>query len=425
MKIKLSVVCFLSLLCITAGAYSQWVTVSIGTTKHLNSVQSPNIGYVYAVGDSGYIRVSTSGGSVYVDRSYNVSSKLNSVEGFNSNHVYVCGDQGVIIKSSNAGLNWVNVAPGTSTLNYLDLDFLNITSGIVVGQQRRFAYTVNGGTNWISGQMNTPGSLNLNSTCVQMPDSATFFVASSDTLISGMYYSYIFRSTNSGTTFTSNYTHVASTRVGFIDLQFINRNTGYAAATNGSLLKTTNGGNNWIQLGTVFTNFARTFHFANDLTGYAVGDNNIYKKTTNGGVNWYLQNTAANITMNDNFFVSVNEGYVVGSGGFIMKTGTGGGSFVGLEQTGNEIPNDFSLSQNYPNPFNPSTNISFDIPVASNVRLAVYNILGKEVMLMANEILSAGKYNVSLDASDLPSGTYFYRLEAGSFTAIKKMILIK
>lgn len=425
MKIKISVLFVLSLMFFSTGIYTQWVTVSIGTTKHLNSIHSPNINYVYAVGDSGYIRVSSSGGSVYTDRSINLFVKLNSVEGFNSNTVYVCGDQGVIFKSTNAGVNWVGIAPGITTLNYMDLDFINASTGIVVGQQRRFAYTVNGGTNWISGQMNTPGSLNLNSTCVQMTDSTTFFVASSDTLISGFYYSYIYRSTNSGVTFTNNYTHSSTTRTGFIDMQFINQNTGFAASTNGTILKTTNGGNNWSIQSAIYTTQIKTFFFANDLTGYAVGDNYTYKKTTNGGANWYLQNSAANIVMNDNFFNNVNEGYVAGNGGYIMKTATGGGSFVGINQNGTEIPNTYSLSQNYPNPFNPTTNISFDIPSASNVNLRVYNILGAEVKVLANLHLSAGKYDVQFDASELPSGTYFYRLTSSNFSETKKMILIK
>jgi len=108
-----------------------------------------------------------------------------------------------------------------------------------------------------------------------------------------------------------------------------------------------------------------------------------------------------------------------------MVTVTGGGSFVGLNPVGNEIPKDFSLSQNYPNPFNPSTNISFDIPKASFVKLTLYNILGTEVKVMTNEYLTAGKYSINADASELPSGTYFYRITAGTFSDTKKMILVK
>ena len=85
----------------------------------------------------------------------------------------------------------------------------------------------------------------------------------------------------------------------------------------------------------------------------------------------------------------------------------------------------FNLDQNYPNPFNPSTTISFSIPSSGFTSLKVYDILGNEVAALVEEEKPAGNYKVSFDASFLSSGTYFYRLSAGSFTEVKKMILIK
>jgi subtilisin-like proprotein convertase family protein len=90
-----------------------------------------------------------------------------------------------------------------------------------------------------------------------------------------------------------------------------------------------------------------------------------------------------------------------------------------------EIPNNYSLNQNYPNPFNPMTTISFDIPKADNVKLVVYDLLGREVALLVNQFRQAGTYDVQFDGSTLSSGVYFYRLETGSFTETKKMLLVK
>ncbi len=105
-------------------------------------------------------------------------------------------------------------------------------------------------------------------------------------------------------------------------------------------------------------------------------------------------------------------------------------NLIGIKQISSQIPKDFSLSQNYPNPFNPSTNIRFSVPSVGNtymrsLQLKIYNIVGKEVETLVRRNLSPGIYEVNWNASNYPSGVYFYELEAGSFVQSKKMILIK
>lgn len=89
------------------------------------------------------------------------------------------------------------------------------------------------------------------------------------------------------------------------------------------------------------------------------------------------------------------------------------------------IPTSFVLEQNYPNPFNPETFINFHLPITSNVQLKVYDILGNEIATLVNEIKQPGFYNVKFNAEKLPSGVYIYKLQAGKYLAIKKMMLIK
>jgi len=89
------------------------------------------------------------------------------------------------------------------------------------------------------------------------------------------------------------------------------------------------------------------------------------------------------------------------------------------------VPTEFSLMQNYPNPFNPTTTIRFALPNESNVRLTVFNILGQEVAALFEGHLNAGNHKVEFDASKLNSGMYLYRIEAGSFVSVKKMLLMK
>ena len=96
-----------------------------------------------------------------------------------------------------------------------------------------------------------------------------------------------------------------------------------------------------------------------------------------------------------------------------------------LGQTDVAVVSDFSLAQNYPNPFNPTTNIRFAIPQSSFVTLKVYNILGKEIATLVNEQKESGIYDVNFDASNLASGVYVYKIQAGNFSATKKLTLMK
>ena len=111
----------------------------------------------------------------------------------------------------------------------------------------------------------------------------------------------------------------------------------------------------------------------------------------------------------------------------INADGNGDG---GKDGNKNQIPKIFSLSQNYPNPFNPSTIIEYSIPVvetrhALSVQLRIFDILGREVAVLVNEHQKPGYYKINFDASSLSSGIYFYRISAGKFVSVKKMILLR
>ncbi|MBT8379041.1 MAG: T9SS type A sorting domain-containing protein [Ignavibacteria bacterium] len=89
------------------------------------------------------------------------------------------------------------------------------------------------------------------------------------------------------------------------------------------------------------------------------------------------------------------------------------------------IINEFKLLQNYPNPFNPTTKIEYQIPKLSFVTIKVYDVLGNEIATLVNNEKQAGSYEISWYSENLPSGVYFYRLQAGNFIDTKKMILLK
>jgi flagellar hook assembly protein FlgD len=96
-----------------------------------------------------------------------------------------------------------------------------------------------------------------------------------------------------------------------------------------------------------------------------------------------------------------------------------------IESNSNELPRSFILHQNFPNPFNPSTTISFTILNNAYVTLKVYDILGREVATLVNKKMTLGKQSIQWNTTNESSGVYFYRLQTGNYTQIKKMILLR
>jgi hypothetical protein len=100
------------------------------------------------------------------------------------------------------------------------------------------------------------------------------------------------------------------------------------------------------------------------------------------------------------------------------------GSIAGIEDE-NTTPVGYRLNQNYPNPFNPSTDISFSLAKSSFVILEVYNSLGQKVAVLINNKMNPGSYKVKFNASNLSSGIYYYKIQAGDFQSVKKMLLLQ
>ncbi|NQT33730.1 T9SS type A sorting domain-containing protein [bacterium] len=99
--------------------------------------------------------------------------------------------------------------------------------------------------------------------------------------------------------------------------------------------------------------------------------------------------------------------------------------YYDVNQPEEPLPLEYSLDQNYPNPFNSSTGILYSLPNAGEVKLTIYDILGREVAVPVNERQPVGRYNVSFDARELAAGIYFYRLEVGEYCSVRKMVLVK
>jgi hypothetical protein len=203
-----------------------------------------------------------------------------------------------------------------------------------------------------------------------------------------------------------------------------------------SVYRSSNNGINWISVsnGLPGQNFILSFGVigSNVFTGFY--QSGIYL-TTNYGSSWFAVNDGLP-SLSSVYCITVLGNYIfcgIGGGGVWKRSLS---ELIGIHSITSHITDKFILSQNYPNPFNPATKIRFDIPSfvksqTSNVKLMIYDILGREVITLVNQQLQPGTYEVTWDASNYPSCVYFYRLFAGDpstslrVTESKKMILIK
>jgi xyloglucan-specific exo-beta-1,4-glucanase len=206
------------------------------------------------------------------------------------------------------------------------------------------------------------------------------------------------------------------------------QNLFYTAIADKGLYKTTDGGTSWNNF-SGWESAEQVDAVGNIITAFGrrTGDsfNKIYKSTTSGGL-WEeitgpsrrLPNTTS-LTINP---YNTNQLWIgtTGNGTFIYD-----GLTIGINIISTGVPKQYSLSQNYPNPFNPVTNIKFDLPKSGNVKLVVFDVLGKEAAVLVDKALQPGSYSYDWEASGLPSGVYFYRLSTGSFSEVKKMLLVK
>ena len=331
-------------------------------------------------------------------------------------------ENGKILKTTNAGINWSVYTPSVNK-HLTEIFFVNSLTGFVTGYHT-ILKTTNAGSSWelsldapAGGYLFDIYFLNIN----------TGFVVGN--------YSWIYKTTNSGNSWTQ--MQPQGYNQPLWGVWFINNNTGFVVGGdanntgNNKIFKTTDSGNNWdsvihpLARGALFL-----IRFFNSDTGYIPGYDRLLK-TTDGGLNWFNQNLPIpEFGANGIFLINATTGYIAGMiqspyrVGYILKTTTGGEP-TGIKPVSNEVPTKFELEQNYPNPFNSMTSIKFKVTSSKFVKLNVFDLLGKEVTTLVNEKLQPGIYEVSFDAGNLPSGTYFYKLTAGEFTDTKRMILIK
>ena len=237
----------------------------------------------------------------------------------------------------------------------------------------------------------------------------------------------VLRSSNNGTTWAVDDTIF---RGGGGTRAFVVIGTNLFAGTNTGVYLSTNSGLSWSPVNNGLPDYVNNYGWITTLavSPNGAGGNNLFAGTdtagvylsTNNGTSW----TAIGMTNS-----YVNALVVSGTSLFVVTYSQIWrrplSDITGVEDQSNEIPTQFILEQNYPNPFNPTTTIGYVLQEKNNTKLTLINVIGEEVAILVNEEQDKGYHTVTLNAANLPSGVYLYKLQAGNFIETKKMLLLK
>jgi photosystem II stability/assembly factor-like uncharacterized protein len=404
-----------------------WSFKPTGLTSHFNSISHSNNNSLYISGFDeylyrGYILKSTDNGSNWIIQRSDSAYDIRSISFYN-NYVWAMTNKdtynGQILKSTDGGETWQFCSKLYDLPEMYWIKFFNENEGVALGDswsglETIFYKTTDGGSNWQSSIIED-----------YFRASTGYFYDFNTGWFAGSHGD-VFKTTDGGITWI-NQTDIHP-YPDFNAVFFVNENVGWAAG--GSyrtevIIKTKDGGDHWTPqvYGEADQELTNIF-FIDEQTGWAIGSSGKILKTTDGGTNWIKQQSGTLSRLNQVYFTDPDNGWIVGENAVILKTTNGGTTFV-LEEKNTESPDKFILSQNYPNPFNNSTVIIYSIPKEELVTIKIYNILGEEVAALVNETKAAGNYKVTFNSDNLTSGVYLYKLTSGGFTQTKKMILLK
>lgn len=397
---------------------AQWIQQNSGTTNQLLKVKFVNRYTGWTCGYNGIMIKTTNGGINWVIQYTGVPGKnLRSLNIVNSNILYSAGPFETLIKTTDGGSNWIILKNGIigGSGSYEGSFFINENTGWICGTGQKILKTTNGGLNFDSAYVPTGYLYDL------------YFRNSLEGLACGESAA-MYKTTNGGISWNFITVPTGGDLADFDNFSFINNNTGFIVGSgNRKLYKTTNFGINWDSAGRADSyEFAYTVFFANEYTGWMGGSSGFLRKTTNGGYNWYHENITqfGNGFFGGIYFYNDTIGWAVGAPGKILYTESGG-QINHISNIYEKIANEFILYQNYPNPFNNQTKIRFNILKNGRYKLEIFDVLGKKTDEIFNKNYSNGYYEITLNADNLSSGIYFYKLSSENNITLKKFLLIK
>jgi len=346
-----------------------------------------------------------------------------------SSHIWASTEDGKIFATTNGGQTWTLQyydSLKSTFMNYVrmfDVDHgVAMGDGIAASGPALFVTTTDGGNTWISKNDSAFGGLSSNlwaHISFVNPNVGYFFEM-------GVIPHRLYKTTTGGAIWAvTNYPHPDLSVVAFYSAE-IGMATG--KLSDQTVYRTLDGGTTWESFPSPRTGWGMDIEFApGDPSMIWIADESgqVFFSADTGGT-WTVQlSVGGNHQLRDLAIVSPTHGWLLGDDGRVYRSSNGGDPPVAVRGEASGLPHAFALEQNYPNPFNPETVVRYRVPVASDVKLVVYDLLGREVTMMVNDRKEAGSYEVKFDGTGLASGVYFYRLQAGYFVQTQKLILLR
>jgi photosystem II stability/assembly factor-like uncharacterized protein len=351
-----------------------------------------------------HILNSSDGGINWEETFFSTKQYLNSLQYSNTGKIWAVGDSGMFLKSINNGISWNEFNLSSQSIgNINDVFFITDEIGWISGSG--IFKTTDGGSNW----ENIWQGGGIESVFFNSIENGWFCNTSGS----------IYHTSDGG----QNWTFQFSSSLSLNKIVFNTNNHGIAVGR--EIAITTDGGIHWEQIDLLEnTDVLYDVYFLNDSDIIGVGRPGSIIISNDGGNNW---KKSFNHIYNDIFCIDGidNSLWIGGRHGTLLGTREANLVDVDLADESNLIFDDFLLHQNYPNPFNPSTKIKFAISKDGNVKIKIYDFLGREIKTVFNEYKQAGTYEINFNAAELSSGIYYYQISAGDYFETKKMVLLK
>jgi ligand-binding sensor domain-containing protein len=398
-------------------SFPQWTSISSFPNSYANDIIfSGDTIFTSTAGSGVYISVNGGSNWTQTNNGLNNSQALSVNQLFlNGNVIYAATVDG-IYKSTNRGQSWVKKS-----------------SGIVIGGGALYEFTVS--ISQLSGKLFTGAYTGIYTSTDGAESwhvtnaSGSAVMAKNFTLHNGIIFAaretnntpYAYNSTNNGLTWNIYNTLNMPT------ITFFSEPPVMWAGTIDGVWLSTNDGVSWQMRnsGLSLDPYSSSIIRVNGtlVTSLKFGGSGVYR-TSNNGLNWEEISQGLPFLSSIEKLVEYNGKVIAATSGGLYQRNISE-IVVGVESHTEDIPSSYKLYQNYPNPFNPETIINYELPISNYVRLSVYDIIGKEISVLVNDKQQAGNHKIILNASNYPSGVYYYRLETSGYSETKKMILLK